>query len=196
MSEENKLWMGNIEKWMDEKVITKFFNEYNFIPKKIELLPNKKGEDSINFCYIYFNTLYEANEALTKLNGKYIPNTNLTFKLNWAKPNSENIDIYVGNLSPEINNLDLYNLFKEKYSSVHHALIITDKKSNISKGYGFINFLKKEEATKCIEEMNGYFFYNKSLILKEKNNKTRDNNKKSNNKNKTEINSEDEEKRK
>ena len=131
---------------------------------------------------------------MTKLNGKYIPNTNLTFKLNWAKQNSENIDIYVGNLSPEINNLDLYNLFKEKYSSVHHALIITDKKSNISKGYGFINFLKKDEATKCIEEMKGYIFYNKSLILKEKNNKTHDNNKKSNNKNKTEINSEDEEK--
>ena len=42
--------------------------------------------------------------------------------------------------------------------------------------------------------MNGYIFYNKSLILKEKNNKIRDNNKKSNNKNKTEINSEDEEK--
>ena len=36
MSEENKLWMGNIEKWMDEKVITKFFNEYNFIPKRVE----------------------------------------------------------------------------------------------------------------------------------------------------------------
>ena len=62
-----------------------------------------------------------------------MPNTNLTFKLNWAKPNSENIDIYVGNLSPEINNLDLYNLFKEKYRSVHHVLIITDKNSNISK---------------------------------------------------------------
>ena len=90
--------------------------------------------------------------------------------------------------------MDLYNLFKEKYPSVHHALIIKDKYSNISKGYGFIIFLKKEEATKCIEEMNGYILYNKSLILKEKNNKTRDNNKKSNNKNKTEINSEDEEK--
>ena len=133
---------------------------------------------------------------MTKLNGKYIPNTNLTFKLYWAKANTENIEIYVGNLSPEINNLDLYNLFKEKYSSVHHAIIITDKKNNISKGYGFINFLKKEEATKCIEEMNGYIFYNNPLILKEKNNKSSDDNKKIDNKKKDEANSEDEERSK
>ena len=35
MSEENKLWMGNLEKWMDERTISKYFNEYNFIPKKL-----------------------------------------------------------------------------------------------------------------------------------------------------------------
>ena len=34
-------------------------------------------------------------KALTKLNGKYIPKTNLKFKLNWAKSNYENIDIYM-----------------------------------------------------------------------------------------------------
>jgi len=35
MSEENKLWMGNIKKWMDEKVIKKFFNEYISSQKKL-----------------------------------------------------------------------------------------------------------------------------------------------------------------
>ena len=101
------------------------------------------------------------------MNGKNIPNTNLIFKLNRAKTNAENIDIFVSNLSPEIKNIDLYNLFKEKYQSVHHAFIITDN-NNRSKGYGFINFLKKSEPIKCIKEMNGYIFFEKPLSLKEK----------------------------
>ena len=157
---------------------TKFFNEYNLTKKKVELIKYKRSRIYSIFYFVYFNSLCEANEALIKLNGKYIPNTDLTFKLSWAKSNSETIDIYVGNLSPEINNFDLYNLFKEKYSSVHHVIIIKDKNSNASIGYGFINFLQKEEATKSIEEMNGYIFYNKPLILKEKKDKNSNSNKK------------------
>ena len=88
MSSENKLWMGNIEKWVNEKTIMKFFNENNFIPKKIQMIKDKKKDGFCNFCYIYFDFIYEANEALTKLNRKNIPNSNSTFKLNWAKANS------------------------------------------------------------------------------------------------------------
>ena len=165
MSSESKLWMGKIEKWMNEKTIMKLFNEFNFIPKKIQMVNNKNSDGFCDFCYIYFDNIYDANEALTKLKGKNIPNSNSIFRLNWAKPNSENIDIYVGNLSPEIDNMELYNLFKGKYPSVHHASIITTN-NNVSKGYGFINFLNKEEAEKCIQEMDGYIIYNKALKLK------------------------------
>ena len=111
----------------------------------------------------------EANDALTFLNGKYIPNTNLTFNLKWANTNSKNTEIFVGNINPEIDNVILYNLFKEKYPSVHHAFIVRNN-LKISKGYGFINFLDKKEAEKCIKEMNGYIFYNKALKVEEKRN--------------------------
>ena len=73
-----------------------------------------------------------------------MPTTYINFTLKWANPKSKdnNIDIFVANLSSEIDHLELYNLFKEKYTSVHHASIITHK------GYGFITFLDKEEAEK------------------------------------------------
>ena len=73
-------------------------------------------------------------------------------------------------MSSKIDNLELYNLFKEKYPSVHHASIITNN-DNSSKGYGFINFLNKEEAEKSIQEMDGYVVYNKALKLGDKKNK-------------------------
>lgn len=165
MSRESKLWMGNLDESINEEKIMKFFNEYNFYPKNIQMIKNKKNCFE-NFCFINFCNIYEANEALTKLQGKKIPNSNSIFKLKWANSNSENIDIYVGNLSPEVDNLELYNLFKGNYPSVHHALIITN--NNISKGYGFVNFLEKKESEKCIKEMDGYIFYNKPLKLKKK----------------------------
>ena len=157
--------MGNLEEWMDEGKIMKFFNEYNFSPKSIQIIKNKKDCFS-KFCFVNFCNIYEANEVLTKLNGVKIQNTNSTFNLKWANSNSENIDIYVGNLSPKTDNIELYNLFKGKYPSVHHASIVTN--NNVKKGYGFINFLEKEESEKCIKEMNGYIFYNKPLKLKKK----------------------------
>ena len=171
MSMESKLYMVNIEKWMDELAIMKFFKEYNFNPKSIELVKNENKGYSHNFCFINFFSMNEANNALTFLNGKYIPNTNLTFNLKWANRNSKNTDIFVGNISPEIDNVILYNLFKEKYPSVHHAFIVRNS-NKITKGYkyGFINFLDKEEAEKCIKEMNGYIFYNKALKVEEKRN--------------------------
>ena len=179
MSIESKLWMGNLEKWMNEKTIMQFFHEYNFYPKFIQMIKDKKNNWICNYCFIHFCNIYEANDALIKLNGKKIPNSNSNFILKWANSNSKSIDIYVGNLSPEIDNLELFNLFKQKYPSVHHASIITN--NNISKGYGFINFLEKKESEKCINEMNGFIFYNKALIVK---NKMNNNNKINNYKNK------------
>ena len=158
--------MGNLEEWMDEEKIIKFFNEYNFSPKSIQIIKNKRKNGLSNFCFVTFFDKYEANDALVKLDGKQIPNTNSTFKLKLANSNSESIDVYVGNLSEKIDNLELYNLFKEKYPSVHHTSIIT--RNNISEGYGFINFLEKEESEKCIKEMDGFIFYNKPLRVKGK----------------------------
>ena len=161
--------MGNLESWMDEQTIMELFKENNFNPKSVQLIKNKNKGNTKSFCFIDFFSINEANDALTILNGKKITINNLVFNLKWANSNSKNIDIFVGNLSPEIDNITLYNLFNEKYPSVHHVFIITNK-DKISKGYGYINFLNKEESENCIKEMNGYIFYNRALKIEEKRN--------------------------
>ena len=42
--------MGNLEEWMNEEQIMKFFNEYNFSPKSIQIIKNKRKHVSSNFC--------------------------------------------------------------------------------------------------------------------------------------------------
>jgi len=167
MSTESTLWMGDIEPWMNEEIIMKSFTECGINPTSIKIIKDKRLNLLRNYCFINFDNMIEANKALIQLNGKKLPNADFNFKLNWANQNCEgNLNLYVGNLSHEIDDIELYNLFKEKYPSVHHASIITDK--GISKGYGFIHFSDRKDYDKCLKEMDGYIFHNLALKVKER----------------------------
>ena len=169
MNTEGTLWMGDIEPWMDESFIIDSFKNYGFKPKNVKLIIDKRLNKFKNFCFVNFNNLKEANYALFNLNAKKIPKTDMFFKLNLTKNNSENYkNAYVGNLSPQIKDFELYNYFKSKYPSVYYASIITDK--GISRGYGFVHFSKEEEYQKCLKEMDGTLFHNKVIRVKEKKN--------------------------
>ena len=173
MNVESSLWMGDIEPWMNESIILNAFNEYGFKPKNVKLIKDKKYNIFLNYCFINFDNIIEANSALVKLNGKNIPKTNLNFKLNWANKNSENFkNVYVGNLPPKINDFELYIFFKSKYPSVCHTSIVTDK--GISKRYGFVHFLKEEDYLKCLKEMDGIIFNNYAIKVKERKKKNND----------------------
>ena len=169
MNMEQSLWMGDVEPWMDESFIMSSFTAFKFKPKSINLIFDGRLNRKKNFCFIIFNNVQEANNALLKLNGKKIPNTNNYFKLNLTKKSSEyqNI-IYVGNLSPSINDTQLYKFFKSKYSSVISASVISD--NGKSRGYGFVHFTNEKEYEKCLLEMNGRLFNNEKLIVRKNNN--------------------------
>ena len=111
--------------------------------------------------------MVEANNALINLNGKKIPKTEINFRLNWANKHCErNRNLYVGNLPSDLDDIQLFNIFKEKYPSIHHVSIMTD--NGESKGYGFIQFINKNDYEKCLKEMDGYFIKGKPIIVKER----------------------------
>ena len=170
MSTENTLWMGDIEPWMTEQIIMEAFKSYEIKPLNIKFLTDKKTNIIRNYCFINFENILEANKALTKLNGKKFPNTETLFKLNWANYHSEfNKNVYVGNLSPDVDDIELYNFFKEKYPSVHHASVILE--NGISKLYGFVHFMNGEDYEKCLKEMDGKTFHGNIIRVRERNKK-------------------------
>jgi RNA recognition motif-containing protein len=131
------------------------------------MLKDHKSNISKNYSFINFDTMFEANKALIELNGKKIPNTNITFRLNWANKHCElNQNLYIGNLPNDIDDITLFNIFKNKYPSIHHVSIMTDKGE--SKGYGFIQFTDKCDYNKCLKEMDGYIIKGKPIIIRER----------------------------
>ena len=64
------------------------------------------------------------------------------------------MNIYVGNLSSTVSENDLRDTF-QAFGEVSRASVIKDKFSGESRGFGFIEMPKKEEADKAISMMNG-----------------------------------------
>ena len=176
MNNEETLWMGDLESWMNESFIMNSLIEIGIIPISIKVVIDKRPNKNKNFCYITFNNIQEANYALFKLNGKKIPKTSKFFKLNLTRKNSENKKIiFVGNLSNKICDSELYEYFKSKYSSVISATMISyDGKS---KGYGFVHFSDEIEYQKCLKEMDGKLLNDCKINVRKKNNTEQMNNK-------------------
>jgi RNA recognition motif-containing protein len=76
------------------------------------------------------------------------------------------MNIYVGNLSYNVEELDLKEIFEE-YGAVSSVKIITDKFTGKSKGFGFVEMASDEEAKKAIDELNGGELENRKIVVNE-----------------------------
>lgn len=61
--------------------------------------------------------------------------------------------VYVGNLSFDVDSEKLRELFAS-YGEIEEAIVISDKFSGRSKGFGFVTFKDEEGAKKAIAEMD------------------------------------------
>ncbi|XP_065871608.1 uncharacterized protein [Euphorbia lathyris] len=76
--------------------------------------------------------------------------------------NEEN-SVRVTNLSEDTREPDLLELFRT-FGPVSRVYVAIDQKTGISRGFGFVNFVNKEDAERAINKLNGYGYDN--LILR------------------------------
>jgi RNA recognition motif-containing protein len=81
------------------------------------------------------------------------------------------MNIFVGNLAKEADELELENLFK-KYGEVRSVKIIRDMFSSESKGFAFVEMKDKTAAQTAINELNTYDLKGKKLVVNEARPKT------------------------
>ena len=72
--------------------------------------------------------------------------------------------LYVGNLPYSTSNQDLQDMFA-KFGAVVSAMIITDRYSGRSKGFGFVEMENDEEAQKAIAEVNGVEMDGRAVVV-------------------------------
>src|SRR5215211_2734812 len=76
------------------------------------------------------------------------------------------MNIYVGNLSWNLKDQDLANLFTP-YGEVASAKIVMDKFTQRSKGFGFVEMANDEQAQAAIAQLNGTEIEGRNLVVNE-----------------------------
>lgn len=71
--------------------------------------------------------------------------------------------LFVGSLPWSINNDSLKELFSQ-YGEITEAIVITDRDSGRSKGFGFVTFTNEENAKKALE-MDGKEIEGRTIVV-------------------------------
>ena len=74
--------------------------------------------------------------------------------------------VYVGNLSYDVSNADLEQLFAS-HGTVESVQIIEDRMTGRSKGFGFVEMSSDSEAQAAIEALNGQEHGGRALTVNE-----------------------------
>ncbi len=72
--------------------------------------------------------------------------------------------IYVGNLSWGIDTDKLKQAFEE-FGTVTDAIVVTDRQTGRSRGFGFVEFDNSDDAQKAIDAMNGKELDGRELVV-------------------------------
>ncbi|XP_059173539.1 tRNA selenocysteine 1-associated protein 1-like isoform X2 [Physella acuta] len=145
----------------DEQSIINAFAQLGEVVVNIKMMSDVKDSGSLkpgNYCFIEFPDVDCAQRVLHRLNGKYIPGkTGKRFKLNPASFGREHellpeFSLYVGDLSWNIDDYDLFSFFQKRYKSVRGAKVVMDQ-SGKSKGFGFIRFSEESDQQRALIEM-------------------------------------------
>ncbi|XP_032103470.1 tRNA selenocysteine 1-associated protein 1, partial [Sapajus apella] len=113
------------------------------------------------YCFVEFADLATAEKCLHKINGKPLPGATPAkrFKLNYATygkqpDNSPEYSLFVGDLTPDVDDGMLYEFFVKVYPSCRGGKVVLDQ-TGVSKGYGFVKFTDELEQKRALTECQG-----------------------------------------
>ncbi|XP_052191323.1 polyadenylate-binding protein RBP47-like [Diospyros lotus] len=162
--ENRTIWIGDLQNWMDEDYLHSCFASTGEV-SSIKVIRNKQTGLSEGYGFVEFISHAAANKVLQNYTGKAMPNTEQTFRLNWATysmgdkqlHNGSDLSIFVGDLASDVTNNLLHETFASKYPSVKAAKVVIDANTGCSKGYGFVRFGDENERSQAMTEMNGVY---------------------------------------
>jgi len=79
--------------------------------------------------------------------------------------------LYVGNLSNSVTEEDLKSIFST-YGNLSSTVVIKDRITQDSKGFGFVEFQSDSEGNKAMKELNSKELKGKSIVVNEARPKT------------------------
>lgn len=162
---ECSLWIGDLDAMTTEDDVRHMFEAVGEAVRQVRIMRDRSTGACLGYGFVSFDNDEQASGCLMRCNGKYVPGSNneRRFKLNYSNKrtqqssssrNSDDFSAFVGELSDEITESDLFNAFKQRYPSVLSAKVMMDE-SGRARGFGFVRFGEESEFQRACVEMNG-----------------------------------------
>uniref|UniRef100_A0A5S6QLL2 RRM domain-containing protein n=1 Tax=Trichuris muris TaxID=70415 RepID=A0A5S6QLL2_TRIMR len=150
------LYVGNLEPSVSEQFLVSLFSQIGTV-SKCKIIHETANDP---YAFIEFGNHNAAVHALTAFNKRNLLGKEM--RVNWATSpgaqakvdTSKHFHVFIGDLSPEIDNKTLRDAFAP-YGEISDVKVIRDLQTLKSKGYGFVSFVSREDAERAIEQMNG-----------------------------------------
>lgn len=153
------LYVGGLSEKVVEGLLYEIFSIMGPV-ESCKICKDKVSGQSSGYGFVDYYDHRTAAMALEQFTGRRIYGEEL--KVNWAlnsggskEDTSNHYHIFVGDLSPEIDDKALYNAFAV-FGNISDARVMWDlQRPGHSRGYGFVAFRTKESAQRALTEMNG-----------------------------------------
>ncbi|XP_023612000.1 polyadenylate-binding protein 1-like isoform X3 [Myotis lucifugus] len=153
------IFIKNLEESIDNKALYDTFSTFgNILSCKVAC----DDHGSRGFGFVHFETREAAQQAISTMNGMLLNNRKVFvshFKSRQEREAElgvramEFTNVYVKNLQMDIDEQGLEELFSQFGKTLSVKVMRDD--SGHSRGFGFVNFEKHEEAQKAVMDMNG-----------------------------------------
>ncbi|KAG8715306.1 hypothetical protein FRC11_004712 [Ceratobasidium sp. 423] len=170
------LYVGNLSPRVTEYMLTEIFAVAGPV-QHVKIIPDRNYQHGgQNYGFVEYMDMRAAETALQTLNGRKIFDTEI--RVNWAYQGTQNKEdtsnhfhVFVGDLSPEVNDEVLAKAFAA-FGSLSDARVMWDMNSGKSRGYGFLAFRDKTDAEQAIATMNGEWLGSRAIRVNWANQKT------------------------
>ncbi|KAM0790601.1 Protein phosphatase PP2A regulatory subunit B [Microbotryomycetes sp. NB124-2] len=164
------IFIKNLDENIDNKALHDTFAAFgNILSCKVATDPTGK---SLGYGFVHYDTAESAQAAIDGVNGMllndkvvfvgiHIPRRERQAKIDEIRAHYTNL--YVKNVPTEVTTDEFRELF-EKYGKVTSAVVSTDNEGK-SKGFGFVNYEKHEDAAKAVAELHDKDYKGNTLYV-------------------------------
>lgn len=162
------IFIKNLDPSIDHKALYDTFCVFGNILSCKVMTDENNG--SKGYAFVHFETQEMADRAIEKINGMILGNGSQPIYVGRFIPRRERqknqpkgfTNIYVKNIDPKVSKEVFQEAFG-KFGNITNLALAEENGS--SKGFGFVNYDKPEDAQKAVEEMNGKEFHGKTLYV-------------------------------
>ncbi|KAL7618014.1 hypothetical protein Lser_V15G00170 [Lactuca serriola] len=161
----SSLYVGDLEENVDEGQLFDLFNEVKRV-HSVRICRNEENGVSFGYGYVNFTSSEDANIALRLLNSKRLNGKQIRIMFSDPDPTMRRSgigNVYIKNLDSSIDNKELYEVFCV-FGDVSTCKVVVDSRGR-SKGFGYVQFQKEEDAKVAIRKLNGMLIKGKQVYV-------------------------------